>query len=71
MGWWRTRSGGVIGDAPAGILTDALDTLHTPEEISPEVTEQIRLAYQNALSRDPTTEELSELVRFCFGSRGG
>ncbi len=71
MGWWRTRSGSVIGDAPADILEEALESLQTPEEIPPAVMEQIRLAYQEGLSRDPTTEELTDLVGFCFGSRGG
>ena len=67
MGWWRTRSGGVIGDAAADLLEGASESIQAVEDIPADLLEEIRLAYQEGLSRDPTLAELADLVTFCLG----
>jgi len=71
MGWWRTASGGVIGDAPANILEEAECEIAGPEKIPEKLLSRIRREYQEALARNPTRRELAELVEFCFGRNGG
>ena len=41
------------------------------KEAGPDAAAQIRLAYVFALSRQPTTEELSEAVEFIGKDQGG
>ncbi len=67
MGWWRTESGGVIGDAPADMLEDLDIVLNGPDDIPEMVLKHIRLAYQEAFERDPTHQELADLIQFCHG----
>jgi len=71
MGWWRTGSGGVIGDAPANILDEAEGGFGRPDEVPGGMLSRIRREYQEAFSRDPTRQELVELIEFCFGTKGG
>lgn len=71
MGWWRTQSGGVIGDAPADILEDVGMAIQSPDDIPDAVFVQIRLVYQEAWGRDPTQQELVDLIAFCNGPKGG
>ena len=71
MGWWRTESGGVIGDAPADMLEDAEVALNGPDDIPEKVLVHIRLAYQEFFDRDPTRQELADLVEFVNGPKGG
>lgn len=71
MGWWRTGSGGVIGDAPANILEEADREFGGPDEVPDELLSRIRCEYQESFSRDPTRQELVELIEFCFGTKGG
>ncbi len=71
MGWWRTDSGGVIGDAPADMLEDVEVALNGPDDIPEKVLTHIRFAYREAFERDPTQQELADLVDFCRGPKGG
>ena len=71
MGWWRTGSGGVIGDAPANILEEAEGGFSSPDDVPDKMLNRIRREYQEAFSRDPTRQELVELIEFCFGLKGG
>lgn len=71
MGWWRTGSGGVIGDAPANILDEAEGGCSGPDDVPGEILNRIRREYQEAFSRDPTRQELAQLIEFCFGTKGG
>jgi len=71
MGWWRTGSGGVIGDAPADVLEEGERGFGGPDEIPDETLNRIRREYQEAFSRDPSRQELAELIEFCFGTKGG
>lgn len=66
MGWWRTGSGGVIGDEPADIIEE-YDDRYWPEpgNIPPDVRARIIACYREDLDRDPTCRELRELLEFC------
>ncbi|MCG3126040.1 MAG: hypothetical protein CHACPFDD_00868 [Phycisphaerae bacterium] len=66
MGWWRTRSGGVIGDGPANII-DEFDEVawKQPSEIPPNVRARIVACYREDFDREPTEQELRELLDFC------
>ncbi|QOJ03659.1 MAG: hypothetical protein HRU71_09240 [Planctomycetia bacterium] len=66
MGWWRTGSGGVIGDSPADII-DEFDERCWPEtsNIPPDVRARIVACYQEDCGREPTEQELRELLEFC------
>ncbi|MBK8268810.1 MAG: hypothetical protein IPK83_11110 [Planctomycetes bacterium] len=66
MGWWRTQSGGVIGDGPADII-EAFDDRCWPETgcIPMEVRACIIACYREDFDRDPTEQEFRELLEFC------
>lgn len=66
MGWWRTRSGSVIGDSPADIIEE-FDERCWPEPMSipPDVRARITACYREDFDREPTEQELRELLEFC------
>ncbi len=66
MGWWRTRSGSVIGDSPADIIEE-FDERCWPERtnIPPDVRARIVACYREDFGREPTEQELRELLEFC------
>lgn len=66
MGWWRTRSGSVIGDSPADIIEE-FDERCWPEPMSipSDVRARITACYREDFDREPTTQELRELLEFC------
>jgi hypothetical protein len=66
MGWWRTGSGGIIGDGPANII-DEFDDRFWPEpsNIPPDVRARIIACYREDFHRDPTRQELRELLEVC------
>lgn len=66
MGWWRTSSGAVIGDSPADIIEE-FDERCWPEtsNIPPDVRTRIVSCYQEDFGREPTEQELRELLEFC------
>lgn len=65
MGWWRTASGGVIGDGPANVMDEAGACWNTPAEIPAAVRKAIIECYREKWGRDPTEQELRELLEFC------
>ena len=70
MGWWQTASGGVIGDGPANII-DGLDEGWTePSQIPAAVRAAIAACYREDLGREPTEQELEELLMFCRSADG-
>lgn len=66
MGWWRTASGGIIGDGPANII-DEFDERCWPEpsSIPHDVQARIVVCYREDFDREPTEQELRELLEFC------
>lgn len=66
MGWWRTASGGVIGDGPADIIEE-FDERCWPEPVNipPDVRQRIVACYREDFDREPTERELGELLEFC------
>lgn len=68
MGWWQTRSGGVIGD-PAADYVDQLvraglrcvDASDLPDDARRRLVE----IYQVGIGRAPTDDELRDLLAFC------
>jgi len=71
MGWWRTGSGGVIGDGPADIVDEPEDTIRVPEDIPIGLLSRIHEEYCREWDRNPTRQELGELIEFCLGAKGG
>ena len=66
MGWWRTASGGVIGDGPANIIDEFEDrSWPEPARIPPKVLARIAACYREDFDREPTEQELRELLEFC------
>ena len=65
MGWWRTGDGGVIGDEPADIIDESGGAWSKPTEMPDEVRERIIRCYQRVWGREPTEEEVRDLVAFC------
>lgn len=65
MGWWRTASGGVIGDGPANVIDDAGACWDTPAEIPAMVRTAIVECYREEWDREPTEQELRDLLEFC------
>jgi len=66
MGWWRTGSGGVIGDGPANIVDEFddrcwLETTNIPTD----VRARINACYREDFDREPTEQELRDLLEFC------
>lgn len=66
MGWWRTGSGGVIGDGPANIIDEFdercwLETTNIPTD----VRARINACYREDFDREPTEQELRDLLEFC------
>ena len=72
MGWWETGSGGIIGDGPANILDEFDEGCWTePSQIPPEVRTRIVACYREDFDREPTEQELRELLAFCGPATGG
>lgn len=66
MGWWRTGSGSVIGDEPADIIGEYDDRYWLePRNIPLEARARIGACYREDFGRDPTAQELRELLEFC------
>lgn len=65
MGWWRTGSDGVIGDEPADIIDESGGAWSKPAEMPDDVRERIVRCYQRVWGREPTEEEVRDLVAFC------
>ena len=65
MGWWRTPTGGVIGDAPANLLDEAGRSWSKPSEIPAELRQRIVDCYREDFGRGPTEQELQDLLEFC------
>lgn len=66
MGWWRTGSGGVIGDGPANVIEEFdercwLETSNIPRD----VRARINACYREDFDREPTEQELRDLLEFC------
>lgn len=70
MGWWRTRSGGIIGDGPANIIDEVGECWADPAEIPAEVRARIVAYYREDFDREPTEQELRELLLFCGPASG-
>jgi hypothetical protein len=66
MGWWQTASGGVIGDGPANII-DEFDEARwrKPAQIPAKVLARIVACYREDFDREPTEQELQDLLDFC------
>lgn len=66
MGWWRTGSGGVIGDGPADIVEEFDERCWPePSRIPPDVRARIAACYREDFGREPTEQELRDLLEFC------
>jgi len=65
MGWWETASGGIIGDGPANVIDEAGACWDTPAEIPAAVRKAIVACYREDWGREPTEQELCELLEFC------
>ena len=66
VGWWRTSSGAVIGDSPADIIEEFHERCWPePSNIPTDVRARIVECYQEDFDRDPTEQELRELLEFC------
>ena len=65
MGWWRTATGSVIGDAPANLLDERGVLWANPKEIPAELRQRIADCYRQDFEREPTEQELQELLDFC------
>ena len=50
MGYWSSKSGGVIGDEPADAIGDAID--------------KIKVHYKRDLGREPTIDEIRDTFNF-------
>ena len=65
MGWWRTATGSVIGDGPANELDEAGQGWTHPSEIPADVRQRIADCYRQDFEREPTEQELQDLLDFC------
>ena len=65
MGWWRTTSGGVIGDGPANIIDELGEGWTEPDQIPSHVRARILACYREDFGREPTEQELHDLLEFC------
>lgn len=68
MGWWRTASGGVIGDAPANYIEELAmkgQVFVEPCALPADVRKELGALYEEGLGREPTDAELLELLSFC------
>ena len=70
MGWWQTTSGGVIGDGPANIVEGFDEGRSEPSQIPSAVRAKIAACYREDLGREPTEQELEELLIFCGSASG-
>jgi hypothetical protein len=68
MGWWRTVSGCVIGDAAADYV-EQLASMGAvwvePCDLPEEVRERLDALYVEGIGRGPSEDELRELLAFC------
>ncbi len=71
MGWWQTASGGVIGDGPANIVERFDEGWTEPSQIPAAARAEIAACYREDLGREPTEQELEELLIFCRSANGG
>jgi hypothetical protein len=65
MGWWQTDSGGIIGDGPADLIDEAGGRWADPAQIPPRVRAEIAACYRKDWDREPTQQELRDLLAFC------
>ncbi|MCG3131515.1 MAG: hypothetical protein FLDDKLPJ_02311 [Phycisphaerae bacterium] len=66
MGWWRTECGGVIGDGPANIIDEFDEVVwKDPTQIPFDVRARIMACYREDFDREPTEQELQDLLDFC------
>lgn len=70
MGWWRTDSGGIIGDGPADIIDQAGEAWTDPDQIPPQLRAEIAACYRSEWAREPTQQELRDLLQFCRPTPG-
>ncbi|MGE0761426.1 MAG: hypothetical protein AB7O38_30715 [Pirellulaceae bacterium] len=70
MGWWRTSSGGIIGDGPANVIDEVGECWTDPNEIPASVRVRIAACYREDFDREPTEQELRELLLFCSSASG-
>lgn len=68
MGWWRTGSGAVIGDAAADYIEQLAETGLTcvdPQDLPDVVREHLAGLYVEGIGRPPTEADLRDLLAFC------
>lgn len=68
MGWWETVGGSIFGDEPADILDDCKERgehYKTLEELPKRIRQRIVKCYLNDLGREPTEQELRDLIEWC------
>ena len=67
MGWWRTRTGCVLGDAAADYV-EGFSRMGSvwiePSDIPGEVRERLDALYVEGIGRVPSDDELGELLAF-------
>ncbi|MBU0637276.1 MAG: hypothetical protein KKB50_00275 [Planctomycetes bacterium] len=68
MGWWKTVSGGVIGD-PAADYVEQLACMEVvfaaPADIPALVRDRLVALYVEGIGRPPTDDDLQALLAFC------
>jgi hypothetical protein len=65
MGWWQTDNGGIIGDGPADIIEEGGGRWTEPAEIPARIRAEITECYRKDWDREPTEQELRDLLEFC------
>lgn len=68
MGWWKTVSGGVIGD-PAADYVEQLAAMEvvfaTPADVPALVRDRLDALYVEGIGRSATDDDLRALLAFC------
>lgn len=69
MGWWKTVTGRIIGDAPLDVLEEHADSRQwkSTDDIPPETMNAIKEAYREGVGRTPSEAELDVLLAFHRG----